>query len=188
MSTFYGYIFIEFFMKKFEFRLTVIKMRADLYWGLTGTTDPDLNNVVNMIPYFIFFGRLENVLAENLNGHNEFIKKFVKRNKPDLQLPPLNDEIIWVNLPKEESILRTHKAYFGDKFIDIIIKCYYQLAVKRAAEIFMTLRDVQNKMSQSKIKEIGDLDQKIAIQVQLIKKLREDPKIEMKSIESQENQ
>ena len=148
-----------------DVNLVLKRIRADHIWGLTGT--PNFTTIPTVLRYFHISVNLESVLTGNLFAHNEFIRKFVKRNEPDLNLPPIENEIIWVRMRSTEQVLHDWKSERASHRTRLMMCSHYQLADKSKNEAFMTLEQVKNLMTQSKQAEVNRLQEQINEKLEL---------------------
>jgi SNF2 family DNA or RNA helicase len=128
------------------------KLRADHIWGLTGT--PNITSLPVVLRYFRIPVILESILTGNIFAHNEFVRKFIKRNEPDLNLPPIKNETIWVEMKSSERILHDWKSERASHRTKLMMCSHYQLADKPKTEAFMTLEQVKSTMITSKQNEV----------------------------------
>lgn len=139
---------------------TVLKrLRADHIWGLTGT--PTFTSLPATLRYFNISAQLETILTGNVFAHNEFIRKFVKRNEPDLNLPPIETEIVWIQLRSTESVLHNWKSERASHRTKLMMCSHYQLADKPENGAFMTLEQVKTLMTSSKQKKVEEYQKEI---------------------------
>ena len=121
---------------------------SDYIWGLTGT--PKASVLSSVLPYFQPSERLLTVVDNNKNAEQEFESKFIKRNVPDLKLPPLINETVWVDLSPSERFLFDIKSANADTRQKIMMCSHYQLSDTAVSSgQFLTLNEAQNKMSRS---------------------------------------
>lgn len=152
---FYRLIFDEFHElapSRSDINLALKKIRADHIWGLTGT--PNFNSLPIILRYFRIPVTLESVLTGNVFAHNEFVRKFIKRNEPDLNLPPIENEIVWVDMRSSERVLHDWKSERASHRTKLMMCSHYQLADKPKKEAFMTLEEVKTLMTKSKQAEV----------------------------------
>lgn len=83
---------------------------SDFYWGITGTPPKfnDSNDLADLLPYLSIFEDQYDTIIFNELAQAEFYSKFIKRNVPNLQLPPLTTETVWVAANPSE---RTRSHY-----------------------------------------------------------------------------
>lgn len=135
------------------------RMRADHIWGLTGT--PNFSSLDAVLRYFNVSARLDSVVASNIPAHNEFIRKFVKRNEPDLGLPPMETETIWVQLSSSERFLMNWKMERASRRARLMMCSHYQLAGKKDKAAFLTLEQVKARIVDSKRIQVENYQKQI---------------------------
>ena len=157
---FYRIIFDEFHELnplRSEINYVLNQMAADHIWGLTGT--PNFSYLPAVLRYFRLTSTLESVISGNVFAHNEFMRKFVKRNEPDLQLPPVENETVWVELKTSERVLHNWKSEHASHRTKLMLCSHYQLGGNGdgAAGEFVTIEEVKGIMVTSKMNEIKKL-------------------------------
>lgn len=79
---------------------------ADFCWGITGTPKfGNSNDIVEVFPYLNIAESWAGAFRDNQMTQHEFMSKFVKRNVPDLKLPPMIHEVVWVEFSPSERAL-----------------------------------------------------------------------------------
>ena len=132
--------------------ILLTKLRADHVWGLTGT--PNLESLEYFLDYFHISRTLKEILRINVYAHNEFFQKFIKRNEPDLNLPPIENEVVWVELGPCERIILNWKSERASLSTKLMVCSHYQLADNPSLETFMTLENAKSKMIEAKLEEV----------------------------------
>ena len=137
-------------------------MRADHIWGLTGT--PNFSSLTNILRYFNLPLSLENVVNESVFGRNEFIQKFAKRNEPDLDLPPLETEIISVKLSSSERVIHDWRSERASTRTKLMMCSHYQLSENSSRNVnnFKSLEQAKDLMISTKIREVQLYEEKIS--------------------------
>lgn len=152
----------------------VESMRADYIWGLTGT--PNLDSICDQLKYFNPPGRFLEVYKDNHNARVEFQRKFIKRNVPDLKLPPIQNETVWLNLtPQEMALLSFKKISLKEQ---IMMCTHYQLSENTtvAKEDFVSIDTAQKQLTASKEAEIVQLKRDLLSEIAQIEQiLKEKP-------------
>lgn len=159
-------------------RESVKNFRADFVWGLTGTPNSDI--LKQLFEY--------NVPSLNYNDTCSELKyKHVKRNAPNLELPPIETETVWIDLSAHELALLRWKGRESSKREEIMMCSHYQLNEKENVSVneFMTVENAQKKMSEKKSKEIDNLKREL-IQIHALMEhaLKEKPDANISSYQS----
>ena len=131
--------------------------QADYVWGLTGT--PSLEQISDQFLYFKPSERFLKVYNDNNYAKKEFNHKFIKRNVPNLQLPPIEPETVWVDLSPHELALLSLEGRETSVRQEIMMCSHYQLTEKGTVSVdaFMSVNDLQTTMSSKKGKGVERL-------------------------------
>ena len=148
-------------------------LKADHIWGLTGT--PKISKLSDDLVYFNPSTRFKSVLEENSNALIEFVKKHVKRNIPDLKLPEIVNETVWVDLSPNEAVLLKWNGEKSGIKEQIMMCSHYQLNEKAQISLdsFMSIEQAQIKLTTSKKKELETFKMEEIYQQALIESLLE---------------
>lgn len=165
----------------------VQNLHADYVWGLTGT--PKLNNLWGDLNYFSASARLKTVYKCNSYAMKEMEYKYIKRNVPNLELPPIVTETVWVNLSSHELALLSMRGHSNSSVRDQIMKCcHYQLNERSSVSVdsFVSIDQIQKKMCHSKMQVVEKLQQDLLHQRTMIElKLEADPEFNITFMQSQ---
>ena len=159
-----------------EVKEFVHTFQADYVWGLTGT--PSLKNLADQFDYFNLPDRLIKLHRNNGYANSEFRHKFIKRNVPNLQLPPIELETVWINLSANEMALLAWKGREASVKEEIMLCSHYQLSEKGTVpvEAFVSVEDAQISMSLKKGQELDRLKKSMnGLQSQIDKMLEANP-------------
>lgn len=143
-------------------RCAIKLLQADFYWGLTGTPD---KNPFDDISIFRPSCRFKSVCKNNNLAEKEFIGKHVKRNVPDLKLPEIENEIVWIDLSANEWAMFRWKASSSTSIKEQIMMCsHYQLSEKQSVQVeeFVPIHQLQKLMHKRKQDEIMSLKEHIS--------------------------
>ena len=169
---------------KSKVQSSVMKFKADFVWGLTGT--PKMRELLTQMAYLHPSERLILICNSNSNALAELKHKYVKRNVPNLELPPIINETVWIDLTSRELALMAMKKSSGNSTRDEIMKCcHYQLDEKETVskESFISIDKVQKRMADSKSKLVQDLKyQVVSQQAWMEKALEKDPEADVTNI------
>jgi len=148
-------------------------LRGDFYWGLTGTPkDYPLED----FPYLKPSKRLYDVYNKNKVAHKEIVRKHVKRNVPDLKLPEIHNETVWIDLSAHELNLLRWKSQHSTNTKEQIMMCsHYQLSEKESVQVeeFVPVEEAQKRMSKGKEGEINRLKCRISQQKSSLQEILE---------------
>lgn len=128
----------------------VTDIKGDFIWGITGT--PKLNCFADFKEVVDFFNIPQEKKDHILNNSvvmNEFRKKFVKRNVPNLCLPPIIYETVWVKPTFSEKVFLDMMTSKNDTKTQIMMCCHYQISdhiTKSVGQAFIPLKDVRKKL------------------------------------------
>jgi SNF2 family DNA or RNA helicase len=140
-------------------------LRADFTWGLSGTYRPGRFLSVGL-KYFPVPTRLSQVIRENESAAAECEFKYVKRNEPQLQLPPIVNETVWVDLSARElALLHCQGEANRRSTRDQIMFCsHYQLTATASIEpnSFVSIAVAEEKLREAKRKEVDSLTRSVA--------------------------
>jgi SNF2 family DNA or RNA helicase len=133
------------------------KLRARFYLGVTGTpscSDPE--DVSRMAEY------LRTELPEDYFAAREFLRSRVRRNEPNLMLPPLRQRIIWVEMSAAERAL--YQTISGSQ--DTLMACnHYHLAQEvlemAGDQTDLSLEEVAAKVQQSRLTAIENSEESV---------------------------
>lgn len=152
----------------------VKSISSDYIWGLTGTPKASLLSAV--LPYFQPSNRLLTVVNNNKNAEQEFESKFIKRNVPDLKLPPLINETVWVDLSPSERFLFDIKSVNPNTRQKIMMCSHYQLSdTAVSSREFLTLNEAENKMSRGLEAQVITSEADVNFEKEKLEKLQNDP-------------
>lgn len=135
-------------------RDSVKDFEADFVWGLTGTPNSDI--LKQLLEY-------SDPSFNYYKNSSELNFKHVKRNVPNLELPPVETETVWIDLSAHELALLRWKGRESSKREEIMMCSHYQLNEKETVSVneFMTVENAQKKMSEKKSKEIEYLKREL---------------------------
>lgn len=129
------------------------QLRGRFIIGITGTPRyQSASDVCQMAKY------LKIELPQSNAACESFLKKFVRRNEPNLNLPPLIEKHIWVELTPEERAI-----YLTLHGSDALMSCnHHQLAMEVLDlldnEKEMTIGEVVNAVQKGREKRIADME------------------------------
>jgi hypothetical protein len=116
--------FHEIHMRDVKFKIAASLLQGSNYWGLTGTPHVGTReDIVSMAKYL----HIDIEHRGTVPVCHDFMKKFVTRNEPELNLPPKTEAVVWVDLTPEERGLY-HTASGGNPLDQLMCCCHYQLA------------------------------------------------------------
>lgn len=128
----------------------VTEIKGDFVWGITGT--PKLNCFADFEEVANFFNipkEKKDHLLNNSVVMIEFRQKFVKRNVPNLCLPPIIYETVWVKPTFGEKVFLDMMTSNNDIKTQIMMCCHYQIGdhiTKAVGPAFIPLKDVRKKL------------------------------------------
>ena len=158
----------------------VESFEADYVWGLTGTPTPDI--LSDLFKYC----KPESGIPKT---SSELKFKHVKRNVPNLELPPIQNETVWIELSADElALLRWKGGESRGAKAEIMMCSHYQLAEKETVAVneFMSVEAAQKKMSGKKSQEIEALKRDlIRLHAQIETFLKENPEANVSYLQSQ---
>lgn len=165
----------------------VKSFRSDNVWGLTGT--PKNSQLWCDLEFFNASSRLTTVCKENTTAYFELKYKFIKRNLPNLALPPIENETVWVEMSSHELALFNLRGGELQSTREQIMKCcHYQLNESQAISVdsFLSIDQVQRKLCNSKKEEVLAFEARVMRQKEMISaRLAADPDFNTNQIESE---
>lgn len=160
-------------------------LQADNFWGLTGT--PKLDPLID-ISYLTPSQALRDLYTKNTTIREKIIRKHVKRNVPNLQLPELQNEIVWVDFSAHELNVMRWKSYRSNSTMQQIMLCtHYQLNVEESIRVenFVSVSEAYKRLSLKKAHEIEQLKRKkVTIQSMLEKEEASDHSSSTSSVQN----
>ena len=165
-------------------KLAIESLRGDYYWGLTGTPKSDH---FQDLAYLNPSDRLTKVCAKNIPARYEFIRKHIKRNVPNLELPPIENETVWIEMSAHELALLQLKNHRNRSTKEQIMMCsHYQLSEKESVSVeeFVPVEVAQKRMCKRKEDDIDRLKSRIVHQkAHIQEKLEKDPSCSVAHLE-----
>jgi SNF2 family DNA or RNA helicase len=149
----------ELAQKRDTTNVVIKKLNADHVWGLTGT--PNFTNLPALLSHFKLPVALENAIYDNVHAHNEFFRKFTKRNVPDLNLPPLQHETVWVTMNSTERFVNSVNSERASQRARLMMCSHYQLAEKSNQETFKTIKQIEQLMVKGRADAVASYENKI---------------------------
>lgn len=132
-------------------------LKADLHWGITGTPKfESCEDFTALFPYLNIPDTNNEVILKNKMAREEFLAKFVKRNVPNLELPPMIHETVWVHATAEELALMTAMNYTRTIEQRIMACSHYQIAEDssaggQAGDSFLTISEVKTRLEDERL-------------------------------------
>ena len=153
-------------------------LKGDYIWGLTGTPKP---TPLNDLKYFNPSDRFVEVCKHNVLASCEFIHKNIKRNVPNLQLPEIQTETVWIDLSAQEWNLLRWKSQNRTSTKEQIMMCsHYQLNESSSVNVkdFVSVEEAQKRMCERKEEDINRLEEQLLKQMAHIQEMLElDPEM-----------
>lgn len=163
-------------MVKMQERLK--KLSADSYWGVTGTPKFDSEGeIVGTLQYIGVHQSYSELFKTNKIVQGEFLRKFVKRNVPDLKLPPLSHEVVWVEASPSELALMN--AIGGNRTVqEEIMMCSHYQIVQSVSNVvgdnFISIEDVKETLKKSKLTKMKVSEAKMKLASESLEALKTD--------------
>jgi hypothetical protein len=135
---------------------SVKRFQADHVWGLTGTPNSEI-----LSQLFEYSDTSTSFKYAKMCPELNF--KHVKRNVPNLELPPIETETVWIDLSAHELALLRWKGRDSSTRQEIMMCAHYQLNEKESVGVneFMTVENAQITMSKKKSQEIDNLKKQL---------------------------
>ena len=144
---------------------SIKRFSADYVWGLTGT--PNSDTIDQILTYSTSahdesdFQETRDESVQDKRDEIEF--KHLKRNVPNLELPPVETEIVWIDLSAHELALLHWKGRGLSKKEEIMMCSHYQLNERESVPVnqFTSIENSQMTMSKNKSREIAHLKEQL---------------------------
>ena len=160
-------------------------LKGDYFWGLTGTPKP---NPLNDLKYLKPSDRFVEVCKKNSLADCEFIHKHIKRNVPNLQLPEIQTETVWIDLSAQEwNLLRLKSQHRTSTKEQIMMCSHYQLNESSSVNVddFVSAEEAQKRMFERKQEDIIQLEGRLFKQMAHIQEMLElDPEIDVSRLKA----
>ena len=160
-------------------------LKGDYIWGLTGTPKP---TPLNDLKYFNPSDRFVEVCKKNDLAGCEFIHKHIKRNVPNLQLPEIQTETVWIDLSAQEwNLLRLKSQHRASTKEQIMMCSHYQLNESSSVNVkdFVSVEEAQQRMFERKEEDINRLEEQLLKQMAHIQEmLKLDPEMDISRLKA----
>lgn len=136
-------------------------LQADYHWGITGTPKFSMAKDIVDIFYYLNIRFSSTSCRSNYMACEELLKKFVKRNIPDLKLPPLTNEVIWVTATPSELVLMRMYSDNWNTSKTIMMCSHFQISesiTKVVGEDFMSIKQVETLITKEKLREMEKME------------------------------